>query len=73
MVKIGIVGGRLYRKWYLFIPTRWMDLLDNDDIEKFDGEQWTPIEAAYVASITHKYKDAELYLSIDLMKNSSTK
>ena len=60
MVKIGIVGGRLYEMVKLYPYRKWMDLLDDDDIETYDGYQWSPIEAAYVASINHKYKDAEV-------------
>ena len=60
MVKIGIVGGKLNEMVSLHPYRKWMDLLDNDDIESYDGEKWTPIEAAYVASINHKYKDAEV-------------
>ena len=36
MVKIGIVGGRLYEMVRLHPYRKWMDLLDNDDIEKLE-------------------------------------
>lgn len=55
MVKIGIVGGKLYEMVSLDPYRKWMDLLDPADIE----EGWTYIEKAYVASINYKYKDAE--------------
>ena len=55
MVKIGIVGGKLYEVVSLDPYRKWMDLLDKEHI---DGD-CTEIEHAYVASINHKYKDAE--------------
>ena len=55
MVKIGIVGGKLYEVISLDPYRKWMDFLDNENIDV----DCTEIEHAYVASINHKYKDAE--------------
>ena len=38
MVKIGIVGGKLYEMVSLHPYRKWMDDLDDDDIEKFDDD-----------------------------------
>ena len=55
MVKIGFVGGKLYEVVSLHPYRKWMDHLNPNDIE----DECTEIEKAYVASINHKYKDAE--------------
>jgi len=55
MLRIGIIGGKLYEMVSLDPYRKWMDDLDPVDIEG----GCTYIEKAYVASINHKYKDVE--------------